>query len=818
MLRRSFGLAGISLLWIVAATHISGAGQMSSEAPAPGASARAATDILNRYCVTCHNQTLQTAGLMLDVVSVSRIGEHGDVWEKVVRRLRAADMPPPGLPRPDQAAYRSVAAWLEAELDRTAAAAPNPGRLPAFQRVTRTEYRNAIRDLLGITALPKGADIELLLPPDSASSGFDNFRDFLYVSSTQLEQYLSAARKISRLALGDPSLRPLVDVYNSPTQLPQEGQTEEAPLGSRGGMVIHTHLPQDGEYTLHIELADLPNEPHQLEISVDGERVELFTADAPKQALESTEFSRATTGTVRFEKELASNARKAAVKEGFNASLPLKAGPRVIAVSFVKHTGALVESEVRRSMRSRGSQPAVASVTIKGPFNASGPGNTESRRRVFVCHPSGSADEARCADRILSALARRAYRRPVTTTDLRELRLSYEYGRAEGGFERGIRRALERLLVSPQFLFRIEHDPAGVAPDTLYRVSDLELASRLSFFLWSSIPDDELLDVAVQGTLRDSRVLEHQVRRMLADARAESLVTNFAAQWLYLRDVKAKNPNEKMFANFDEGLRRALQRETELFVNSILRDEHRSVVDLLTANHTFLNERLARHYGVPHVYGTDFRRVTLSDDSPRRGLLGQGSLLTLSSHASRTSPVLRGKYILDNLLSSPPPPPPPNIPALVENTAEGKPLSMREAMAQHRRNPACASCHSRMDPLGFALENFDAIGRWRTASESGAPIDASASLPDGTTFAGVDGLRQLLVTRSDLFVTGLTEKLFAYSVGRKVTHHDAPALRRVIREAAPDVRFSSLVLGIARSVPFQMRRSNPAPASSTAAR
>ena len=794
-------------------------GQPQRPAPAPAAAMPPAGPVLDRYCVTCHNQKLKTAGLTLDTFDVSRVGEHADVWEKVLRRLKAADMPPPGVPRPDQATYKGVASWLETELDRAAVAAPNPGALPAFQRLTRTEYQNAIRDLLGLSALPKGMDIELLLPADSSSSGFDTFKDLLYVSSTQLEQYLSAARKISRLAVGDPSIPPFVDIYSSPTQLPQDVQVDGAPLGTRGGLVIRTHLPQDGEYEFHIELANAPREPHQLEVSVDGERVQLFTADVPpKIVVESAETSLAKTGTVKFENDLEAISRKEYLKKGFNTVVSLKAGDREIVVSFLKRTSALVESEVRPLLRNRGSQPAVASVTIKGPYNASGAGETESRRRIFVCRPAGAADESRCARQIVSALARRAYRRPVTDADLREPLLSYDGGRAEGGFELGIERALERLLVSPQFVFRIERDPKSLAPGTLYRISDLELASRLSFFIWSSIPDDELLEVAARGALKDARVLEQQVRRMLADPRAEALVTNFAAQWLFLRDVKAKNPNDKMFADFDEGLRRALERETQLFVNSVLREEDRSVLALLTANYTFLNERLAKHYGVPNVYGVDFRRVTLGDDSPRRGLLGQGSILTLSSHASRTSPVLRGKYILDNLLATPPPPPPPNVPALVANATDGKPLSMREAMVLHRKNPVCASCHSRMDPLGFALENFDAIGRYRTRGESGAPIDASASLPDGTTFEGVGGLRQLLVSRSDLFVMGLTEKLLAYAVGRKVAQHDAPAIRQMVRLAGPDYRFSSIVLGLVRSVPFQMRRSGAPAAVSVAAR
>jgi mono/diheme cytochrome c family protein len=790
-------------------------GQTSATAPA----AMAPRAVLDRYCVTCHNEKLKTAGLTLDTADPAHVGAHSEVWEKVVRKLRAGDMPPAGSRRPEKATYDALLAFLSTELDRAAAAQPNPGTLPAFQRLTRTEYRNALRDLLALPVLPKEMDIDVLLPADNASSGFDNLRDLLFVSSTQLEQYLSAARKISRLVLGDASIPLIVDTYRTPDEFLQDVQVEGAPFGTRGGTVIRTYLPVDGEYAIQIHLANPANEPHELELSVDGQRVQVFTVDRPQsKKIENAETSLAKTGTRKFEQDLAEQARRLAIAKGYTATVPLKAGPSVIVATFVKHTSALAEQELQPRLRSRGLQPAIQTVTVRGPFKRTGPGDTESRRRIFVCHPASGVEEGPCAKKIFATLARRAYRRPVNDADLRELLLSYEGGHAEAGFEAGIQQGLERLLVSPQFLFRIERDPASAASGTLYRVNDFDLASRLSFFLWSSIPDDELLDVATQGKLKDPLVLERQVRRMLADPRSQTLVTNFAAQWLYLRDMKVKNPNSRLFGDFDKGLQQAFVSETELFLNSVLREEDRSVLDLLTANHTFVNERLAKHYGIPNVYGTDFQRVTLGDDSPRRGLLGQASILTLSSQAIRTSPVLRGKYILDNLLSSPPPPPPPNIPALVENTTEGKPLSMREAMGRHRANPVCASCHARMDPLGFALENFDAVGRWRAVSESGAPIDASASLPDGTAFEGVAGLRQLLVSRPEQFVSGITEKLLTYALGRKTAYYDAPAIRTIMRGAARNnYRFSALVLGIVNSVPFQMRRSGSAAIGSAAA-
>ena len=735
---------------------------------------------------------LRTAGLALDSLDVTKVGEDAEFWEKVVRKLRTGAMPPAGRPRPDDATADAFASWLETELDRAAAATPNPGRQLAVRRLTRTEYQNAIRDLLALEDLPQEMDLSVLLPPDSSASGFDNVADVLFVSPTLLEGYLTVARKISRLAVGDPMMPLLVNTYTLPLELPQDAWFDELPFGTRGGTAIRSHFPLDGEYVVELELGGRVREPHQIEVSVDGARMHLFTVDATEAP-----------GT-------ALGPQYAAADERLHVRLPVMAGPRVVGVTFLEKNSAPGQELRRPFSRGRGQLPSIASVTISGPFAASGAGDTPSRRRIFVCSPSNVTEETPCATQILSTLARRAHRRAATDADLEMLLPFYYAGHSEGGFEAGIQRALERLLVSPEFLFRIEREPANIAPDAVYRITDLELASRLSFFLWSSIPDEELLDLATEGGLQDPVVLDQQVRRMLADRRSETLVSNFAAQWLYLRDLEVKRSDDRLFPNFDEGLQQAMRRETELFIDHILRED-RSVLDLLRADFTFVNERLAKHYGMPHVYGSHFRRIALDDNSPRRGLLGQGSILTLTSRATRTSPVLRGKWILENILSSPPPPPPPNVPALQDTSAEGKVLSMRERMVQHRANPVCASCHARMDPLGFALENFDAVGRWRTRSESGAPLDVSAALPNGAKFEGIAGLREVLLSSySEAIVTTVAEKLLTYALGRNLEFYDAPAVRAITRAAGPsDYRFSSLVLGIVQSTPFRMRRSAP---------
>ena len=791
-----------------AAVLATASGCLLAAAPATAAegeaNAASVEATLNRYCVTCHNDRivsgrgtapsmlvsqLRTAGLALDALDVDHVGEDSDAWERVIRKLEARTMPPVGRPRPDEATYGEVVDWLETELDRAATNAPNPGRRPALHRLSRTEYQNAVRDLLALDSLPKEFDVSTLLPADNVTSGFDNLAELLFVSPSTLERYLAAARKISRLAVGDTSMPPIVDRYQLDRDLIQDGHLDGLPLGTRGGTVIRSHLPADGEYVLTVEFAQAAREEHEVEVSVDGERVGLFS-------IGGRPLVRGASGVFAFEAEPPVDVR-----------VPLGAGPREIAVAFLQKTGARHESLVRASRRGQRREPAISTVTLSGPYGVDGSGDTPSRQRIFTCRPGGDAPAAEpCVREILSTLARRAYRRPVTGADLDLLLPFYAEGRAAGGFDRGIQRALERLLVGPEFLYRIERDPADVDPGAPYRVRDLELASRLSFFLWSSIPDDELLDRAIDGTLSDPAVLEAQVQRMLADRRSRALVDNFAEQWLYLRDVEAKEPDPGFFPGFDENLRQAFQRETELFIDSVLRED-RGVSDLLTADYTFLNERLARHYGIPHVYGSHFRRVSL-DGTARRGLLGQGGILTLTSYATRTSPVLRGKWILENLLASPPPPPPPDIPALAETTDDGAALSMRAAMERHRANPACASCHAQMDPLGFALENFDAVGRWRTRSESNDAIDASGILPDGTSFEGPDGMRQALLREPERFVATVTEKLLTYALGRNVESYDMPAVRAIVRDAERnDYRFSSIVLGIVRSTPFQMRMS-----------
>ncbi len=833
--------------------------------------------LLDRYCVTCHNEKLRTAGLTLETMDVVNVGAGAEVWEKVIRKLRMGAMPPPGRPRPDQAAYDAFATYLETSLDRAAAARPNPGRTETFHRLNRTEYQNAIRDLLALEI-----DAASMLPADEADRhGFDNMAGVLSVSPALLDRYVSAANKISRLAVGLPPGGPVIETYHVPLNLLQDDRlSEELPFASRGGLAVRHHFPVDGEYLIKIRLQTNYvdyirgiDEAHQIEIRLDGMRVRQFTVggDAPgKPAPASYEGN--IFGDPAWENYMHT------ADAGLDVRVPVRAGPHVVGVSFPRE---MWESEGVLQPRQSGfalavnsvpdGNPRVGQVTISGPYQVVGPGDTASRRKIFVCQPtiererSGagrrgspetpprlpgwgpqrseprraqepprmSGDEVSCAKTILSTLARRAYRRPATKQEVETLFSFYKLGRAEGtlrpstGSERpelvegrqaagvvslanhsvdaGIQAALERLLVDPNFLFRIERDPPKVVPATAYRLTDLELASRLSFFLWSSIPDDELLDAATRGKLSDPRVLERQVRRMLADPRSKALTDNFVGQWLYLRNIRSVYPDPDVFPEFDDNLREALQRETELFFESQVRED-RSVVELLSANYTFLNERLARHYGISNIYGNRFRRVTFSDDE-RGGLLGHGSLLTVTSYPNRTSPVLRGKWLLENILGTPPPPPPPDVPALPDRGEGGKLASVRERLEQHRRNPACAVCHAPMDPLGFALENFDAIGGWR-ASEAGASIDASGALPNGNHFEGLAGLRSVLLSQREQFVRTVTEKLLTYALGRGVEYYDLPEVRTITREAtASDYRWSSIILGIVKSTPFQMRRS-----------
>ncbi|HET7609875.1 MAG TPA: DUF1592 domain-containing protein [Gammaproteobacteria bacterium] len=735
--------------------------------------------LLGRYCTDCHNKTDFTAELVIEPTDVASIAADPEHWEKIVRKLRAEEMPPDG-PRPQHAQYQRAAAFLASRLDAAAAAEPQPGAVPAFRRLTRTEYKNAIRDLLALDGLPAELDFELLLPADNAASGFDNIADLLFVSPVVMERYIAAAQKIARLAVGDLRAPVMVNIHRLSEQLPQDERIDGLSFGTRGGLRVETYLPLDAEYVFEVETAAPVPEAHELEVSVDGVRVANATLLTPERR----------SGAPRRSNEQAT------------FRVPIAAGPHLIGITFVEHSEALDESIARGRMRGRGTLPAIAMATIRGPYAATGPGDTPSRSRIFVCRPNGAADEPACAQQILRTLAHKAYRRPATDADVADLMPFYEAGRAEGNFDTGIQLALERLLVSPQFLYRIEREPAEPGA---HLVSDIELASRLSFFLWSSIPDDELLAAAESGSLRRPGVLRAQVQRMLADARSEAMVTNFAAQWLFLRDVAVKDPDIFLFPDHDPSLRAALERETELFVGSVFRSGG-SVLDLLTAKHTFLNERLAKHYGVPHIQGSYFRRVELGGDSRRAGLLGQGSILTVTSYAARTSPVLRGKYVLDNLLASPPPPPPPDVPSLAtEDAKDGAPLTLREAMIRHRANPVCAACHAKMDPIGFALEHFDAVGRWRD-EDAGMPIDSRSELADGRVIDGPEGVQAFLTSRPELFVSALTEKLLMYALGRNVQYYDAPAVRAVVREAAArNYEFSAIVEGIVASVPFQMR-------------
>lgn len=741
--------------------------------------------VVDRYCLGCHNLKLRSGGLSLDASTAKTPVENPDVWEKVLRKLDHRHMPPVGLPRPDEATYTAVVNSLAGSLDVVAAKRPQPGRTPTFRRLSRTEYRNAIRDLLALDV-----DVSALLPPDETSHGFDNIT-VTDLSPTLLERYLVAAQKISRLAVGTPVRAPAGDTILIPPDLTQEDHLEGQPFGTRGGAAVTYTFPVDGSYDIQLRLSrdrdervEGLNDVHQLELTLDDRRVGFYTI-----------------------KPVARGQDHSLVDKDLNVRVKVQAGRHRIAAAFVKKTSALIETERQPYLarfnadRHPRLQPALYSVSITGPYEGSRAADSPSRRRIFTC--SGEADA--CARQILSTLLRRAWRRPVTAADLEMPLKFYREGRQSGSFDHGIEMAVRALLVSPQFLLRIEKDREGRPRGYAYSVSDIELASRLSFFLWSSIPDDELLGVAEQGKLRERAVLERQVRRMLADTRSESLVNNFAAQWLYLKNLDSASPDPRTFPDFDHNLRRALRRETEMFLADMVRED-RSVLDLLRAKHTFLNERLARHYGVPGVYGSRFRRVSLQG-MPRGGLLTQGSILTVTSYATRTSPVLRGKWILANMLGTPPAPPPPELPPLKATNSAGRVLTGRERVAEHRANPACAGCHNLMDPIGFAFENYDAVGRWRS-KEEGSLVDASGSLPDGTKFNGALELQEALLKRPELFAGAVAEKLLTYALGRGLEPYDAPAVRRILREARKhDYRFSYLIFGIVNSTPFQMRSS-----------
>jgi mono/diheme cytochrome c family protein len=771
--------------------------------PSPDrAAALAPRAVLDKYCVVCHNRQAKTAGLMLDSLDLAQVGDKAEVWEKVVRKLRTRAMPPAGMPRPDNALADSTASWLEAKLDRAALEHPDPGR-PTLHRLNRAEYRNAIRDLLAVEI-----DAASLLPADNAGYGFDNNADALTVSAALTERYLEAASKISQLALDRVRGAPPPETIFVPTDRDQSKRlSDDLPWGSRGGVAFPYYFPANGDYEFQLRLkqsgaagdfAGITDEPHQLDVSLDDTKVWTSVIGGP-------EFLK-TRGEERRKKVL----------DALHFRVPVGAGSHLIQVYFVAKTSAFVEDlfdpYLRREPYRANGPPEISSVTVAMPAARDDVAEMDSpsRRRLLVCRPAAPAEEAPCARQILATLARRAYRRPVTSDDLRVPLSLYAEGARQGGFESGLELAVRGILVSPNFLFRFERQPETVQANTPYRITDLELASRLSFFLWSSIPDDELLDAAARN-LHDRAVLDRQVRRMLADPRSEALVTNFASQWLHVRNVSGFRPSPELLFHFDDNLRNAFERETELFFDSIIHED-RSVLDLLDADYTFLNERLARHYGIPGVYGERFRRVSLSADSVRRGLLGQGSILTDTSRPNRTSPVIRGKWILENIFGAPPPSPPANVPELAEERDPRKVLPMREQMAQHRANPVCASCHLQMDQLGFALENFDAIGEWRDTYSSGARVNASARLPDGTTFNGPTELRKILLQHSDEFVTTVTEKLLTYALGRGLEASDAPAVWQIKREAARDnYRFASLIQGIVTSTPFQMRMAQEGP-------
>jgi hypothetical protein len=752
-----------SILFVVAATPTLTSSQQREARTTAAPSADAA--FLKQYCISCHNARVKSGGLALEGLDPVKVEGHGDVWEKVVRKLRTGLMPPDGAPKPSGAARVAFTASLESALDRAAVRQIDPGA-PALHRLNRTEYANVIRDLLALDV-----DVSALLPPDDSAAGFDNIADVLTVSPALIEGYVAAAAKISRLAVGDPSIGLDRTVYRVPGDLSQDAHIEGLPLGTRGGIVVRHTFPLDAEYDVQVtqaggaRLGGPPTtgpRPEDLYVALDGDRMTVQGRGATR--------------------------------------IRVAAGPHTIAAAPVvrtRTTGA--DGIFNVDPRS----PGVTQIVITGPHNATGPGDTPSRRRVMICTPASPTDEEPCARKILSTLATRAYRRPVaeSSAEMQALIDFFQAGRQRAGFESGIQRAVARVLVDPQFLFRIEREPAGVAAGAAYRLTDLDLASRLSFFLWSSIPDDELREAAGRGALKDPQELERQVRRMLADPRADALVSNFAGQWLYLRELKNTRPDSP---DFDGNLRNALQRETELLFRTIVQED-RSVVTLLDSDYTFVDERLARHYGIEGVRGSRMRRVSLPPDSPRRGLLGHGSILTLTSAANRTSPVVRGKWILENVLGAPPPQPPPGVETNLEKDPEQvKVTSLRQRLEQHRASPACASCHRLIDPVGLALENFDHTGKWRTM-DGKAAIDASSQLADGTKVDGPESLRRALLARSDVFVTVMAEKLLTYATGRAMRPEDMPAVRGIVGGMAPDNRFSSMVLGVVKTAQFQMR-------------
>jgi hypothetical protein len=766
----------------------------------PSVEERAATakDVIGRYCTDCHNDAERTGELTLEGMALTDVGAHAEVWETVVRKLRGRMMPPAGEPLPEAAAADELVAYLEEQLDLAAATNPNPGR-KSLHRLNRTEYGNAIRDLLALDI-----DASAYLPNDSEAYGFDNIADVLGTDPSLMDRYLSAAWKITSAAMGDTDIAAAVSTYRVPPDRSQRDHVEGLPLGTRGGMLVSHYFPVDGEYVIRpklwrntVDVVRGTETPHDLEVSLDGAQLSLTRFGGPEDEVPAQMFPGKTADEI---------------DRRFETTVMVTAGQHDVGVTFAKKSSASRQDVLQAFAREKHDArmdvgiPELDQIVIEGPLTVAGPGSAPSRERIFSCEPKQDSEAAACAEQILTGLARRAYRRPITDAERDRLLELYNTERTKGrDFTAGVQTALAYILVSPQFLFRVEQDPAGAPPGELYRISGLELASRLSFFLWGSVPDDELIDAAVAGRLDSPQELTRQVQRMLADERATTLATTFASQWLYLRNLRASAPDMYVFPDFDDNLRQSAIRETELLFETVVRED-RPLTELLSANYTFLNERLAKHYGIPDLYGDQFRRVTVTDER-RYGLLGHASILTLSSYPNRTSPVSRGNYVLTNILGTPPPEPPPNVPTLPENTAEK--LSMRARMERHRADPVCASCHQLMDPIGLVLESYDGIGRWRT-EDNGDPVSGYGSpihvLRDFGPINGPVDLRNAILSQPDRFARTATEKLMTYALGRQLTATDMPTARAIVRSAAEnDYRFSSLVLGIVTSDAFQMR-------------
>ena len=760
-----------------------------AQTPPPAGPAKA---FVSEYCVRCHNDRLKSGELSFAPLDADRPNPENPIWEKAIRKVRTGMMPPAGARRPDAARIDAFTAALEGSLDRAAAAQPNPGR-PALHRLNRTEYGNMVRDTLSLDI-----DVTKLLPPDDMTHGFDNIADVLTISPTLMDSYIRAAATISRLAVGDPAVAPTLEVFRVPQMLPQTEHVEGTPFGTRGGTAVRHFFPADGEYSFQLTFYHENNgllfgtlqKDEQIELAIDGERVALLDI----------------------------NPRMLVTDELRTGPIKIKAGPRLLSASFLRRAqGPFVDLVMKFettliNIATEGPGvsvlPHLNTLAVSGPRNVTGTGDTPSRRKIFMCRPATAVEEEPCAKRIMSSLSRQAYRRPVTASDVEHLMRQYRQGRAKGQFEDGVRLAVQTMLSDPEFVFRIERVPDNIKPGSNYRISDVELASRLSFFLWSSGPDETLIRLAEDRRLSDPATLRQQITRMLADDRSEALAKNFASQWLHLRNLREWTPDPRHFPNADKSLMNAMERETELFFMSIVRED-RDITDMLTADYTFVNGRLARHYNIPNVVGHRFRRVTHTDPL-RRGLLGQGSVLTVTSFPTRTSPVLRGKWVLDNLLGAPPPQPPPDVPALPENSHDSKPVPLRTRLQQHRANPVCASCHATMDPIGFALENLDGVGAERTF-DSGDRVDPSGELADGTKLDGPAGLRTVLLGKADVFRTAFTERLMTYALGRGVTSSDMPAVRSVVRTAQQqNHRISSYILGIVTSLPFQYRQAEMA--------